>query len=85
MESEHVKYMFICSHCGNKAFSNGKDLTNFTEIATASLPKRANGTNKETAFQKKKLKCDQCGYLFKIVQLTATKPLDEEEKTNIKE
>lgn len=74
-----MKYMFLCSTCGNKYFSDGKDLSNFTEVAVASLPKRANGNNKEFAFQKKKLKCDKCGYLLQIVKLTPEKSENDEE------
>lgn len=73
-----MKYMFLCSTCGNKVFSDGKDLNDFTEVAVASLPKRADGNNKEFAFQKKKLKCDKCGYLLQIIKLTPDKPEEED-------
>lgn len=73
-----MKYMLLCNNCSNKVFTDGKDLSGLIEVAQAPLPKRADGKNKETINQKKKLKCPKCGYLLHIVKLTVDVPKTEE-------
>jgi DNA-directed RNA polymerase subunit RPC12/RpoP len=74
-----MKYMLLCNICGNKLFTDGKDLSGLSEVATAPTPKRGDGKSKETINQKKKLKCPQCGYLLHIVKLTPEKPKEDED------
>ena len=77
-----MKYMLLCNHCGNKVFTDGKELGGLVEVPTAPIPKRGDGKNKETVNQKKKLKCPKCGYLLHIVKLT---PEPKEDKNDNKE
>jgi hypothetical protein len=75
-----MKYMLICPSCQNKTFTNGDDLEKNFHISTnAPVPKRGDGKNKETIEQKKKIKCDKCGFLFKIVKLTQEPIIEKEE------
>ncbi len=73
-----MKYMLYCHNCNNKVFTNGDDLHSLVEIATASIQRKGDGISKELVEQKKKLKCPQCGFVFKIVKLE--QPKVEEEK-----
>lgn len=72
-----MKYTLYCQHCSNKIFTDGKDLSFLTEIPTASIPKRWNGTDKALFDQRKKLKCPECGYVFTIVKLSQEEPKKE--------
>jgi DNA-directed RNA polymerase subunit RPC12/RpoP len=67
-----MKYMLICSNCGNKFFSDGKSMP-FVELPVAPTPLRANGVTKETKQFSKKTKCPKCGYLFRVVKLEEKK------------
>ncbi len=69
-----MKYMLLCQHCNNKVYTDGKDISGFTEVASAAIPKRGDGKSKEVINQKKKLKCPQCGYVFHIVKLVQEEP-----------
>lgn len=64
-----MKYMLLCNNCPNKVFTNGTDIDKFSIIPTAKLPKRGDGKSTEAIEQKKKIRCPECGYLFKIVKL----------------
>ena len=84
MENEQkMKYLLICSHCGNKCHTDGggRSRGDFVEVKTAPLPSRANGSDKTFKPLPKKFKCGQCGYIFKIVRLQE-EPAVEPEKND---
>lgn len=59
--------MLLCN-CGNKVFTDGKDIK-LAAIPTAGIPKRADGKDASATNQKKKFKCDRCGYILNIIKL----------------
>lgn len=69
--------MLICHSCGQKHYTDGSDISNLSEIKSAPLPKNADGVNKDTYDVPKKLKCYNCGMIFKIVKLTTEQPKEE--------
>lgn len=75
-----MKYMLYCHHCSNKVFTNGDDIDKFTIVPAAPLQKRADGKSNDTVDQKRKIKCPECGYVFKIVKLGPEQKIEEPKK-----
>ena len=75
------KYMLICTNCGAKHFTDGRDISNLVEVKTAPLPKNANGRSKDTRELPKKFKCFNCGHVFKIVALKVPEQEKKQEET----
>ena len=76
-----MKYMLFCLHCTNKVFTDGKDLNFLAEVQLSDIPKRWDGKDKSVFKQRRKFKCDKCGYIFKIVELPKenVEPKDKKE------
>lgn len=73
-----MKYMLICT-CGNKVFTDGKELPGLIESLIAPTPQRGNGRDSVTIKPKKRFKCPKCGYIFHIVKLI---PPEQKEENN---
>lgn len=69
-----MKYLLICSHCGKKHYTDG-DVSEIPEVRNSAPLHNKKGEEIKLA---KKFRCDQCGYLFKVVRT-------EEKKEEIKE
>lgn len=73
-DDNSTMYFLYCEHCGNRLFIDGKNLDDFAEVVSAPVPKKADGKSQETIKQQKKLKCNSCGFIFKIKNLEGEKP-----------
>lgn len=60
------KYLLYCQNCGLKHYTDGSDTTGMVEVKQAPVPKRADGKDRSTTTMGRKLKCYNCGHLFKV-------------------